>query len=107
MKIGAIFLVGMMIQSGELPLCEVLDSSLIAEAFDEDHVDFGIADEAVFTPAITLWAMVSQFLFQGPGRSCKAAGCRCSLKRPVVSSAKTRGTTGVLERRFQPKRSER
>lgn len=65
-----------MIQSGELPLCEVLDSSLIADAFDEDHVEFGIADEDVFTPAITLWAMVSQFLFQGPGRSCKAAAGR-------------------------------
>ena len=65
-----------MIQSSELPLCEVLDNSLIADAFEEDDVDFGIADEDVFTPAITLWAMVSQFLFQGPGRSCKAAAGR-------------------------------
>jgi hypothetical protein len=65
-----------MIQSSELPLCDVLDSSLIADAFEEDHVDFGNADEDVFTPAITLWAMVSQFLFQGTGRSCKAAAGR-------------------------------
>lgn len=42
-----------MIQANDLPLCEVLDSSLIAEAFQEDGVSFGNADEDVFTPAIT------------------------------------------------------
>ena len=65
-----------MIQTNELPLCEVLDSSLIAEIFHEDKVSFGNASEDVFTPAITLWAMVSQFLFSGAGRSCKAAAGR-------------------------------
>ncbi len=65
-----------MIQTKELPLCEVLDSSLIAEAFQEGNVVFGIANEDVFTPAITLWAMVSQFLFSGTGRTCKAAAGR-------------------------------
>ena len=54
----------------------MLDSSVIAEAFEEDNVVFGIADEDVFTPAITLWAMVSQFLFKDTGRSCKAAAGR-------------------------------
>ncbi len=42
-----------MIQANELPLCEVLDGPLFAEAFQEDNVVFGIADEDVFTPAIT------------------------------------------------------
>jgi len=65
-----------MIQANELPLCEVLDSTLFAEAFQEDKVVFGIADEDVFTPAITLWAMISQFLFKQEGRSCKAAAGR-------------------------------
>lgn len=65
-----------MIQAGELPLCEVLDSTLIAEAFQEDNVSFGSAPEDVFTPAITLWAMVSQLLFSEAGRSCKAAAGR-------------------------------
>jgi hypothetical protein len=65
-----------MIQANDLPLCEVLDSSLIAEAFQEDGVSFGNADEDVFTPAITLWAMASQFLFKATGRSCKAAAGR-------------------------------
>jgi len=65
-----------MIQNAELPLCDVLDSSLIAEAFKEDQVSFGNAHEDVFTPAITLWAMVSQFLFSDAARSCKAAAGR-------------------------------
>ena len=65
-----------MIQANELPLCEVLDSSLFAKAFEEDEVVFGIDDENVFTPAITLWAMISQFLFKQEGRSCKAAAGR-------------------------------
>ena len=65
-----------MIQANELPLSEVLDSSLFAKAFQEDEVVFGIADEDVFTPAITLWAMISQFLFKQEGRSCKAAAGR-------------------------------
>lgn len=65
-----------MIQANQLPLCEVLDSTLIAETFQEDKVSFGNADEDVFTPAITLWAMVSQFLFSDAGRSCKAAAGR-------------------------------
>ena len=65
-----------MIQADSLPLCEMLDSSVIAEAFEEDNVVFSIADEDVFTPAITLWAIVSQFLFKDTGRSCKAAAGR-------------------------------
>ncbi len=65
-----------MIQANQLPLCEVLDSSLFAKAFEEDEVVFGIDDEDVFTPAITLWAMISEFLFKQEGRSCKAAAGR-------------------------------
>ena len=34
-----------MIQAKDLPLCEVLDSPLIADAFQEDGVSFGNADE--------------------------------------------------------------
>ncbi len=51
-------------------------SPLLADAFEEGKVDFGIADEDVFTPAITLWAMISQRRFKQVGRSCKAAANR-------------------------------
>ncbi len=65
-----------MIQADGLPLCEILNSEFIAEVFDGERIQFGLADEDVYTPAITLWAMISQCLFSGTGRSCKAAAGR-------------------------------
>lgn len=65
-----------LIQGDHLPMAEVLDSQIISDVFRENEIVFGIADEDVYTPAITLWAMVSQFLFSGTGRSCKAAAGR-------------------------------
>ena len=65
-----------MVQTDGLPLTEILDSRIISDVLDEEHVRFGMADEDVFTPAITLWAMVSQFLHTGAARSCKAAAGR-------------------------------
>ena len=65
-----------LLQSDEFPLVEILDAQRIAAVFQEEQIEFGQADEDVFTPAITLWAMVSQFLFSGTGRSVKAAAGR-------------------------------
>lgn len=65
-----------MIQNDNLPLTEILRNSLIANVFQKHKVEFGIADEDVYDPMVTLWAMVSQFLFSGKGRSCKAAAGR-------------------------------
>jgi hypothetical protein len=65
-----------LIQSDDLPLADVLSDQLVKDVFEEERVEFGLADEDVFTPAITLWAMVSQFLFGGRGRSVKAAAGR-------------------------------
>ncbi|WP_404307082.1 IS4 family transposase [Neorhodopirellula lusitana] len=65
-----------LIQSNDLPMADLLSDRLIAEVFEQERVNFGIADDDVFTPAITLWAMVSQFLFSGTGRSVKAAAGR-------------------------------
>ena len=50
-----------MIQNDQLPLCEVLDSSLIADIFEEDQISFGNDHEDVFTPAITLWIKQPHF----------------------------------------------
>lgn len=65
-----------MIQSKDLPLTEILDDAFVKDVFSEEKVDFGNAYEDVFTPAITLWAMISQFLFSETGRSVKAAAGR-------------------------------
>ena len=60
----------------DLPLSSVLDDQLIQDALDDHQVDFGNAPQDVYTPMITLWAMISQVLHRGPARSVKAAAGR-------------------------------
>jgi len=74
-------------QNDELPLTEVVDSDQFARAFEKHGVDFGDEEGVVYTPAITLWALVSQTFFAGAQRSCKAAVLR------VASLWATRGRT--------------
>lgn len=63
-------------QNGELPLADVIDSDLFARAFEQHGVEFGGDDDAVYTPAVTLWALVSQVFFAASQRSCNAAVMR-------------------------------
>lgn len=65
-----------LLQNDELPLTDVIDEQLLEQTFDEYQVDFADDDEAVYTPAITLWALVSQVFFAEAQRSCKAAVLR-------------------------------
>jgi hypothetical protein len=62
-----------MLQSDELPLAEVLDVRQWQDIFESHKIDFGNDEEAVYTPAITLWALISQAFFKEEMRSCKAA----------------------------------
>lgn len=62
-----------MLQSDELPLAEVLDDNHWQDIFETHQIDFGNDEEAVYTPAITLWALISQTFFKEEMRSCKAA----------------------------------
>ena len=65
-----------LMQHGELPLADVIDSDLFARAFEQHGVEFGGDEDAVYTPAVTLWALVSQVFFADAQRSCKAAVMR-------------------------------
>jgi hypothetical protein len=57
-----------------LPFANVLTTERLAEAFELAEVDFADADpDVVYTPAVTLWAFLSQMLFTGEQRSCVAA----------------------------------
>ena len=49
-------------QTDALPLNDVVDDSLFEEAFQEHVIDFGGDDDAVYTPAITLWALTNATL---------------------------------------------
>jgi hypothetical protein len=49
-----------MLQSDELPLAEVIDENQWQSIFESHEIDFGSDEDAVYTPAITLWALISQ-----------------------------------------------
>ena len=65
-----------MMQNNDLPLVDAIDDARLEEAFDEHQVDFGNDEDAVYTPAITLWALISQVFVSAEQRSCKAAVLR-------------------------------
>jgi putative transposase len=63
-------------QHDGLPFTDVLTEEKIQHAFDDEHVSFAQGDDDVYTPAITLWAFLSQVLFKNEQRSCLAAVSR-------------------------------
>jgi len=65
-----------MIQDDQLPLVDAINDERFAQAFEEHDAQFAADEDAVYTPAITLWALVSQVFFANEMRSCKAAVAR-------------------------------
>jgi hypothetical protein len=68
-----------LLQSDQLPLADVIDEQEFAIAFKAHGVNFGQSDDAIYTPAITLWGLISQVFFDKENRSCKAAVMRIAL----------------------------
>jgi len=68
------------LQTPGLAFAKVLAEEDIQRACHEEGVDFGQPKEddqkVIYTPAVTLWAFLSQVLFQGEQRSCLAATAR-------------------------------
>jgi putative transposase len=65
-----------LLESPGLPFAESLSEEAIETAFQEEGVSFGQDDGDVYTPALTLWAFLSQMLFKDEQRSCVAAVSR-------------------------------
>jgi putative transposase len=65
------------LQQEGLPFSSVLSQQRIEQVFDEADASFA-QDEGnpVYTPAVTLWAFLSQVLFKAEQRSCLAAVSR-------------------------------
>jgi hypothetical protein len=63
-------------QHGGLPFKDTLSEERIQKAFEEEDAVFAQDEKDVYTPAITLWAFLSQALFKGEQRSCAAAVAR-------------------------------
>ena len=57
-----------------LPFATVLTAETIAQAFAAEGVAFGASKHSVLTPALTLWAFLSQVVHQA--KSCHAAVLR-------------------------------
>ena len=110
-----------LLQSDGLPFADALMSAQMQQAFDAEGVSFGGADRdanagpadddgIVYTPAVTLWAMLSQALFTDVQRACVAAVQRVAVSYALsgreVSSTNTGGycrarakvTEGVVRR---------
>jgi putative transposase len=64
------------LQHRGLPFAEALPEETIQQAVDEAGVSFGQGDGDIYTPALTLWAFLSQVLFKDEQRSCLAAVAR-------------------------------
>ena len=79
------------LQQPGLPFADALTEEAIQKAFEDEGAGFADDDDAVYTPAITLWAFLSQVLFKDEQRSCVAAVARVivllvALKRGPCSS---------------------
>src|ERR1051326_7264583 len=59
-----------------LPFAQVLPAAEIEQAFTEAGVHFGASQRSVFTPALVMWAWLSQVV--DPAKSCTAAVLRVS-----------------------------
>ena len=64
------------LQGEGLPFADVLPEKRIEEAFADQDAEFAEEEECIYTPAITLWAFLSQVLFKDEQRSCLAAVSR-------------------------------
>ena len=110
-----------LLQDDSLPFAEALTADHIQQAFEAEGVSFGEADGdanaspeeddgLVYTPAVTLWAMLTQALFTDVQRACRAAVQRVAvfyalLGREVSSTntgaycrARAKVTEGVVRR---------
>jgi Transposase DDE domain len=91
-----------------LPFADVLPAAVVQQAFADEDVTFGETEESVFTPAVTLWAFLSQVIEDD--KSCRAAVGRvqalqvatgqqpCSLDTAAYCRARAKLPATVLQR---------
>ena len=97
-----------------LPFADALPEDRIEQAFAEEEIAFASPhadeDDLVYTPAVTLWAFLSQMLYGDEQRSCLAAVARvavlwaalgkqvCASNSGAYCRARAKLTEGVLDR---------
>lgn len=82
-------------QHDSLAFAEVLSEETIAKAFADADADFAQDEDDVYTPALTLWAFLSQVLAKDHLRSCKAAVARVVVLLVALGKAPCSDNTGA------------
>ncbi len=83
------------LRSAGLPFAEVLPAAEIAATFAEENIAFAQQKDDVYTPAVTLWAWLSQALHAGIARSCVAAVSRVTVLCVVLGREPPSPDTGA------------
>ena len=83
------------LQRPGLPFADSLPEEAIQKAFDEEQASFADEQNAVYTPAITLWAFLSQVLFKDEQRSCIAAVARVAVLLVALERGPCSSNTGA------------
>jgi putative transposase len=82
-------------QHDGLAFAPVLPEETITQAFTDADVDFAQDEEDTYTPALVLWAFLSQVLCQDALRSCKAAVARVIVLLVSLGRAPCSDNTGA------------
>jgi putative transposase len=72
------------LQKEGLAFADALPEQRINEVFAEEGVEFAQDEDAIYTPAVTVWAWLSQSLFKNEQRSCIAAVSRVLVLLAVL-----------------------
>jgi len=96
------------LQEEGLPFADILPAAQVQQACDDEGVNFGSQERAVYNPAVVLWAFLSQVL--GSDKSCRAAALRvlvlvvtlergpCSTDTGLYCRARAKLPTALLRR---------
>ena len=85
-------------QAADLPFAEVLSEAEIARACADEGVEFGSDPDDIYTPALVLWAFLSQMLFKE--EQLQLRGGRCAGHR-VAHRIGPAGSVAQYGRRLQ------
>jgi hypothetical protein len=80
-------------QDGNLPLADLLTPEQIQQACDEEGVGFAPGDQHIWSPALTVWAWLSQCL--SDSKSCVAAVARSLVLRVSLGLPPCSEATGA------------
>ncbi len=99
-----------LLQRDGLPFADALSVEQIEQAFEDEGVSFNDAESnhetaasaddvgLVYTRGVTLWAMLSQALFGGVQRSCRAAVQRVAVYHALLGHDVSSTNTGAYSR---------